>query len=39
MMKRVKEVFPDSKQDWESVVIKPAFERNPTIIYERPNHT
>lgn len=36
MVKRIKEVFPTSRQDWEAVVVKPAFARNPTVIYERP---
>ena len=35
MVKRVKEVLPSSRQDWEAVVIKPAFARNPTVIYQR----
>ena len=35
MVKRVKEVLPSSLQDWEAVVIKPAFARNPTVIYQR----
>lgn len=36
MVKRVKEALPTSQQDWEAVVVKPAFARNPTVIYERP---
>ncbi len=32
---RIKEVFPTSSQDWEAAVVKPAFARNPAIIYER----
>ena len=39
MVKRVKEVLPTSQQDWEAVVIKPAFARNPTVIYERSKST
>lgn len=35
LAKRVKEVFPASRQDWEAAVVKPAFARNPTVIYER----
>ena len=35
MVRRIKVVFPSSKQDWEAVVMKPAFARNPTVIYER----
>jgi hypothetical protein len=35
MVNRVKEVLPTSRQDWEAVVIKPAFARNHTVIYER----
>ena len=36
MVKRIKEVHPTSRQDWEAIVVKPAFARNPTVIYERP---
>jgi len=35
MVKRVKEVLPTSRQDWEAAVVKPAFARNPTVIYQR----
>jgi hypothetical protein len=35
LVKRIKEVFPTSRQDWEAVVLKPAFDRNPTVVYER----
>ena len=37
MVKRIKELFPTSQQDWEAIVVKPAFARNPTVIYERPS--
>lgn len=39
MTKRVKEILPASRQDWEAVVIKPAFARNATVIYERSAET
>jgi hypothetical protein len=35
MVKRLKQLLPSSRQDWEAVVVKPAFARNPTVIYER----
>ena len=36
LVKRVKEVFPDSDHEWEDSVVKPAFARNANVIYERP---
>lgn len=36
LVKRVKDVFPDSDQEWEEQVVKPAFSRNATVIYSRP---
>ena len=35
VVKQIKVLFPSSRQDWEASVVKPAFERNATIIYER----
>jgi hypothetical protein len=35
IVKRIKESFPDSRQDWESAVVRPAFARNTTTIYQR----
>ena len=35
MVGRLKEIFPDSQQDWELSVIKPAFELCETVIYEK----
>jgi len=35
MVERIKEVFPHSNQTWEASVLKPAFARNVTVIYER----
>jgi hypothetical protein len=39
LVNRVKEVFPDSDQEWEEQVVKPAFARNATVIYTRPATT
>lgn len=36
LVARVKEVFPDSEQDWEEAIVKPAFAENSTVLYERP---
>ena len=36
LVARVKEVFPDSEQDWEETVVNPAFAENSTVLYERP---
>ena len=35
MVRRIKEVFLKSNQKWEELVIKPAFDQNLTVIYER----
>ena len=35
MVKRLEEVLPTSRQDWEVAVVKPVFARNPTVIYQR----
>ncbi len=34
LVNRVKEVFPDSDQEWEESVVQPAFARNAIAIYE-----
>ena len=36
LVARVKEVFPDSEQDWEETVVNPAFAENSAVLYERP---
>lgn len=35
LARRVKEVFPDSDQEWEAMVVKPAFARSTRVIFER----
>ncbi len=35
LVSRIKVVLPASKQDWEAIVVKPAFARNPIVVYER----
>jgi hypothetical protein len=35
LVKHVKEVFPESVQDWERLVVKPAFATNLTVIFKR----
>ena len=35
MVERIKEAFPSSLQEWEAVVVKPAYARNPTLVFER----
>lgn len=35
LVAEVKRVFPDSRQDWESAVLKPAFTENWTPIFRR----
>ena len=37
LVRRIKDVFPDSRQDWESGVLQPAFARRRTVIFEREN--
>lgn len=35
LVRRLKEVFPSSDQEWEAAVIRPAFARNARLIFER----
>ena len=35
LVEKLKAVFPDSDQAWESKVLKPAYSRNPFTIYEK----
>jgi len=35
LAQRIKDVFPDSDQEWEVRVVKPAFAENRSVIYQR----
>lgn len=35
LVKKIKRIFPESRQDWEDSVVRPPFAHNRTLVFDR----